>query len=251
MPNLGVIASSYKVPAAGGGPTITYSDSGGGNYLASGNATALTLPSWSVTAGELLVVALGACGSGSAGLTSQWTLSGGSVTWTEHVDVCQTATFAATVAMYSGIAPSTTSITSIIALGSSVLQVMYARWRVTGMNATTPIGATAALADNTLDGQKDITLSATPASTSAILAVAFENADDNNATKSINHGSSDGWTEDFDFGPSMSGTNMWGSWEGQRKTNPTLTRVRWDDIKPASQTAVTYTFAGAAIEIKV
>jgi hypothetical protein len=236
---------------AGGGSalTVTYSDSGGGNYISSGNATALTMPSWSVTAGELLVVAVGGCGSGSTGLTSQWTLSGGGLAWTEHVDVCQTSSFCATVAFYSAIATTTTSITNLAALGSSVLQVMYARWRVTGMHAT-PIGATAALADFSTDGQKDITLSATPASSSVVLAVAFENMDDNNATKKIDHGTSDGWTEDFDFGPSMTGANMWGAWQAQRKTSPSLTRVRWDDIKPATTTATTYTFAGAAIEIK-
>jgi hypothetical protein len=122
-------------------------------------------------------------------------------------------------------------------------ELVVDRWRV-------DVDETGRSEHQRTDGQQDITLSATPASTSVLLAVCYMNADDNNATKKIDHGAGDGWTEDFDFSPSMSSTNQWGQWEGQRKTSPTLTRVRWDDIKPATVTATTYSFSACAVEVK-
>jgi hypothetical protein len=223
---------------------------GGGGYATGANGSAITCPNWSVTAGDLLVVAVGACG-GPAGQASQWSLTGGGLTWTRRVEANQSGVaYCSNAAIFTAVAASTTTISNLNPVHANCLQTMYALYRVTGYLSATPVGATAALADNSTDGQKDITLSATPAASSTILAFAFVNMADSNSTKKIDHGASDGWTERFDFGPSMTAANMWGCWEGQAKNNHGLTRVRWDDILPAGVTAASYSFAGAAIEIK-
>ena len=126
--------------------------------------------------------------------------------------------------------------------------IVYAYAKATGHDTTTPTGVTAALADDSTDGQKDITLSGTPTSTSIVWAVCFMVSDSTGTGKGIDHGSSLSWTEDFDYG--LTGANSYGTWEGQRKTSPSSTTVRWDDLRSSTYTGgSTYSFAGAAVEI--
>ena len=218
----------------------------------------MDLPDWAVTTGELLIVGLGCCAGEEAFPANPfWSLTGGGLTWTRVEARNDTTFYCSQTALFTAIATTTTTITNMTAVPNSAnLQVMYTYAKATGHNATTPIGATAAavagaLTANEITGSQDITLSATPAASSVIYAITFINADENNATKIIDHGASAGWSEAFDYSPSMSGTHMWGCWEGQYKTGHTSTTVHWDDLKPSTMTASNYSFSGVAIEIKV
>ena len=236
--------------------TLVQGAYGGGVFKQGGippEQESMDLPDWAVTAGELLIVGLGTCkGDTPPDIADPfWSLTGGGLTWTRQVKAHNSALFTAETAIFTAIATSTTTITDMVGVpNSNNLSVCYTYAKATGYNASSPIGATAGVADGSLDGQKDITLSGTPASTSYIYAVAFENADDNATSKGIDHGSSAGWTEAFDNGPAMTGGQIYGVWEGQYKTGHTSTTVRWDDIKPAAQSGTTFSFAGCAIEIR-
>ena len=216
----------------------------------------LTLPNWPVTAGELLLVGLGGCCSNEIQGDPYWLLSGGGLTWT-RVEARRSTAYVSSSAIFWAVATTTTTITNLLAQTSTKgLQVDYALAKVTGFNASTPIGATAGVADDSADGPKDITLSATPAASSRIFAVAFVNSEHEATGKGIDHGASAGWSEAFQFGPAGTGGDPnggdwpWGTFEGQTKTGHTSTTVHWDDLKTAGQSHGTYNFAGCAIEIK-
>lgn len=230
---------------------LTMGAFGAGNYVGGAQPPgSLDLPDWAVTAGELLVVGVGGCSSNAIHGNPYWLLSGGGLTWTRWTEARRSSgEYLSTAAIFYAIASSTTTITDMtVTTSTNALDICYALAKAVGYNATTPMGAKIAVADDSNDGAKNATLDATPASTSILWGVIFVNANDNVSGKAITHGSSEGWTEDFDYSGSMNVSNAYGSWEGQRKVSTTSTSVRWDDLSSGVTTA--YTCALCAVEIK-
>jgi hypothetical protein len=92
----------------------------------------------------------------------------------------------------------------------------------TGYDTATKIGATATGSDADGDGAASITLSASPASGSYVLAYALC-ANNGGAFSPVTNGT--GWTE-----ISETGVNDWVTFQSQQRTGSTSTGVGWDDL---------------------
>ena len=222
----------------------------GGFYSGGGFSTTLDVDDWTVTAGDLLVIYLGAELDGDPVADPVFSVTGGGLTWVQAVQARTTATFNSQSAIFWAKATTTTTITDIQVTQGSPLSISWAAERFSGQDAI-PIGASAGVATaGGVDGTYDLTLGSTPLATSVLRACMFENADENNTTKKIDHGASDGWVELLDNGPELTGASNWGVFEVQgHAPGWTSTRVRWDDAKPTGVSATYYSVAACAIEI--
>ena len=257
--DLAVVKAPIALAATAGGLS-TFSESGGaalalaqgvfgsGNYVGGDQPPAnLALPNWAVTQSELLVVGVGGVGSNEVHGNPYFLLTGGGLTWTRQVEARRpSGVYLSASAIFTAVATSTTTINDMrLQTSTKSLNVCWSYAKATGFSA---VGAKAAVADDSTDGVKNITFDVAPAASSIEFAVAFVNANDNVSGKNITPGTTDGWSEDFDYSGSMNVSNAWGSWQGQRKTGTTSQNVRWDDL--SSGVTTTYHFAGCAIEVK-
>ena len=245
-------AVEFRRTALPGTFVQTWHTSGQGGFNSGNNAPAvtLTIPDWSVTAGDLLVVYCGGELSDVAPLANPvFTVSGGAgLTWTQQVQARNTNVFNAQAAIYTAVAPSTATISGIQVSTPSALTISYGAQRIRGQHAS-PFGITGSASTNAgVSGTLDLTLPSTPALSSYMGACIYINTDDNSATKGIDHGASDGWTELMDNGAVMNGTGRWGLMEVQGKLGLTVNRSRWDNTALGGYT--TYSYAACALEIK-
>jgi len=97
----------------------------------------------------------------------------------------------------------------------------------TGHDTATPVGATATGTDADGDGAASITLSASPATTSEV--VAFANVSMASGTNAFTPGT--GWTEVYD-----EALADWSGWQVQTRTGSTSTTVAWDDLSSSGTT---------------
>lgn len=200
-----------------------------------------SLTAFTPAADSLLVVLLGLNDStGDQDAAATVVCAGGGLTWTRQTfaDIssnfkCRSVVFTAPV----GGSPVSTTITLS---GAKAGVWSVAAYECTGQHAT-PVGGKIATADQVGDGSLTITLDATPASDSVVLALVHVSCD-NNGTNLVTHGS--GWTEDSDIDGSVDFAHS----QVQQRTGSTSTSVTWDDVQAG--TATTDSSSAVAIEIK-
>ena len=111
-----------------------------------------------------------------------------------------------------------TQLSSLVDPGNVLMQIVS----YTGYNIASPIGGT--ITNNTAgDGALTITLGATPAATSEVLAIRFR---EDNGTQSTGATPGTGWTQVFTVSTASPG---YGDLQSQFRNNSTLTSVIWDD----------------------
>lgn len=140
-------------------------------------------------------------------------------------------------------APVTTGASMTLTLDAGAFDVHM--WRVevyeyTGHNAASPVGATAVGSDADGDDALTITLSASPASSSEVIAAVLVALGGTGVSVTVGTG----WTEIFD-----SAEAGWQNFQSQSRTGSTSTSVTWDDLDTGAP-ADTLGAAALAVEIK-
>lgn len=202
-----------------------------------------TTASFTPNNSSLLCVA--AIGGGASTSLANWAPtiadSLGTLTWTQRISVTRTLT-GWTYGTRIWTAPITTgaSMTVTIDHGSEKIDALCVSViDATGYDTSTPIGATAS-SNNIADGASSITLSASPASDS--LVIAWLDVEMNTSGHATTPGT--GWTELQDFG---NATTL-GYLQSQERTGSTSTTVAWGDTHTGAGSF--FGASGGALEIK-
>jgi hypothetical protein len=154
---------------------------------------------------------------------SDLTISGGGLTWTSRVVSTTDPGWAYGDRVWS--APVTTGASMTIAADAGAFAIENYRVEVyeySGHDSVSPIGTSAVGSDADGDGAGNITLGASPASTSEVLAFANA-ARGGGAGGTIDVGA--GWTEIYDTSRAD-----WWDFQAQSRTSSTSTSVDWADL---------------------
>ena len=199
------------------------------------------LPSITFTAGRRIVVfAQGTFTSDSA--SGVMTCTAPSHTFATIVTAYQSSANKAGGEVLSAIAAGGPTVLHLSSSGFGTYGAFYSVYECSEFDEYTPFGARAALADDSGDGAKTITLDAAPLDTSIVLAGAMMDTDP--GTQTVTKGTD--WTQDALVG---STAPDFGKAHYQRRAGSTSTSVTWDDLKP-SGAAFTASFVGLAVEVR-
>lgn len=203
------------------------------------SSTTVTSGSVSPTAGNLLVVVVGAIGNSAVdAVNSVTTTCSGSWTLTEKIDYsAANGTPVARVAIYTATVPASPgSGTFTATFAGAEARKTIAVIEISGHDTSSPIGATATGSDT--GTTLSITLDASPAADSCVIGATVEY--DNTANTSIEPGS--GFNELADFGV---GASPDAQTQVEYDSTPLGTTVNWSGYGSSSSIQV-----GGAIEIK-
>lgn len=208
-----------------------------GGHSADGN-----LPSVSVTAGNLLVVIL-ACTMDAGGNGNPLGMSASGYTFTEITRTTQTTQYTSTIKAMRATIPSTGSVVVAVTDAVATYGIAYWVFEVSGHDTSTPIGGIIAVNDATVDGLKNITLNAAPASGDYTFGACFCDSDAATSNSHIDVGS--GFTEASE----VATVGQYGVGQAETRTGSTSTTVGWADLKPTSAPTL-YSFAGLGFVVK-
>lgn len=238
------------MPAAGGG--------GGGSvahfFILStnaprGNTDSLSVQTIAFTPSNNCLLVVHASTLSSTDISADWSMSGGSLTWTRRVSLNTNSSgyyraheiWTAPVGTAASMSV-TWSHTGTIGYANDGMDLIVHCF--TNYNSSSPIGATATALMSGV-GSGSVTLSGTPASTSylaASRAITPNEAIDCYATEGT------GWAEVADLLVGSAGAGL-GGIQAQVVTGTTSTSVTWNDLLVATGSAFLHA-SGLAIEVK-
>lgn len=207
---------------------------------------------FSVTAGEIVLVFVGATDENVVTAATWLTCTAAGYTFTAAALADQATAFTGQLRAFTAEAPSTNA-TQTVTIGTGVVETFelhYSIYTIAGADTTDPVGATATGTEtwngtDTLDGAETITLDSAPATDSTVVAAIYLDAANGDITKAVAPGS--GWTEDAELPGSGS---VEGFLQVQQRTGSTSTSVDWADINVNAATTDFYSYAAVAVEIK-
>lgn len=213
--------------------------------IMSGNPASFTTSSVSYSAGDLLVAVLSTTDNQSGNLSTDASFNGGSLTWTKRLNRQSNVGGWYEVMEVWTAEPSSggsATLTRTNASGAAVnsgwaIQV----FKVNGYKTSGWLG-TSKMENAPTNGAYTLTLSASPESTSIVLA--GRNLADTLGVESFADPGT-GWTELYDSGE---GHDTWNDIQTMWRTNSTSTSVVWDDIDTANNGQITQ-MSAFALEI--